>query len=90
MFQVIPYLKKLDGFSLNDKDKDEDAETIMTKELISSAINSTTPAEAGMRFVMSSFQENAKEDSNLSQGDTWSRAQSMTSLHSSGPKSGRI
>jgi hypothetical protein len=34
VFKAIPYLKKLDGLPLSEKDMDDDTETIMTKEFL--------------------------------------------------------
>lgn len=34
VFQNIPYLKKLDGQSMSEKDMEEDEETLLTKEMI--------------------------------------------------------
>jgi Leucine-rich repeat (LRR) protein len=48
VLQSIPYLKKLDGILLSEKDREDDTETVMTKEIIYSAINSSaSPPEIG-------------------------------------------
>jgi Leucine-rich repeat (LRR) protein len=88
MFVIIPYLKKLDGMSLNDRDKEEESETVMTKEFVESAINSTTsPPEAGMKRVIGVSHDGTKEDTFGSQGDDLERSSSVTQQNSStGPE----
>ena len=84
IFQTIPYLKKLDGMSLNDKDKEEDTETVMTKEFVMGAINSiTTPPEAGTKHAVSLSNDGTKEESQRSQGDNWERSSTISNAHGS-------
>jgi len=84
IFQIVSYLKKLDGSSLNDKDKEEDIETMMTKELIQSAINSTaSPPEAGMKRILANMHDETKEETFGSQGDDWERSSAANNSNNS-------
>lgn len=57
VFQNIPYLKKLDGIVVSEKDSVNESETVMTKELLFSSTSSqavsNTPAKAGFSALQS-------------------------------------
>ena len=78
MYIIIPYLKKQDGISVGDQDKDDDGETIMTKEFVSNTINSmTSPPEAGMKRLRTMSTDGTADDHLASQSNDWERSSSM-------------
>ena len=75
LFQKISTLKKLDGLMINDKDKEDETETIMTKELLYSASNSPTiQPEVGSKSISEISNEEAKTQMSISAGQESSKS----------------
>ena len=75
-------MKKLDGLTLNEKDKEDDTETLMTKELLYSATNSSaSPPEAGSRLATDTSYEETKNESYGSGGGDWDKNTTSGSVH---------
>lgn len=75
LFQKLASLKKLDGLTIHDKDKQDETETLMTRELLYSASNSSAAQpEVGTRTASESLAEDSKSQTSTSAGQESSKA----------------